>query len=115
MDDAKDAAKEAKKAAKAQAKLQKKLAKKGVESACADAPQAPPPSGTAVESGPTPAERSAAAAERQISLQRYRVWISLLIALIALVTFLITVKPWTLLGSSDRHPVVPTTAADDSS
>jgi len=115
MDDAKDAAKEAKKAAKTQAKLQKKLAKKGAESARADAPQIPASSGAAVESGPTPAERSAAAAERQIALQRYRVWISLLIALIAVVSFLITVKPWTLLGSSDRHPDIPTTAADDSS
>ena len=115
MDDAKDAAKEAKKAAKAQVKRQKKLAKKCAESAGADAPQVLPPSDTTVESGPTPAERSAAAAERQLSLQRYRVWISLVIALIALVSFLITVKPWTLLGSSDQHPVVPTTAGDDSS
>jgi len=115
MDDAKDAAKEAKKAAKAQVKLQKKLAKKGAESARADASRIPASSGATVESGTTPAERSAAAAERQIVLQRYRVWISLLVALLALVTFLVAAKPWNLLGNSTRHPDVPTTAADDSS
>lgn len=89
-----DVAKAAKKAAKAQAKIEKKLAKKGVG-------EAPPAPGTAglpgAKPGPTPAERSAAAAERQARLHGYRMWISLAAALVALATLLATVRPWRFL------------------
>lgn len=72
-----------KKSAKSHAKLQKKLAKQGdvlpvgslgLSSECSTAP--------------TPAERSAAAAEKQVGLQRYRVLFALLMFLLTLITFL---------------------------
>ena len=127
MDDPKKVAKAAKKAAKAQAKLEKKLTKGDAEpvgappGATATPPAAPkeqspapaerlvaaqpgataaPPPATE-EQRPTPAERSAAAAERQVQLQKYRVWLAIIAALIALAAFLATVKPWTYFQASD--------------
>ena len=118
-DDAdKKAAKAEKKAAKAQAKLEKKLGKTGAEGGpqgAAASERAPAAGGAPVAegapvvggtravdvaaraaepSGPTPAERSAAAAERQVALHKYRMWISLIAALIALATLIATVRPW---------------------
>lgn len=54
---------------------------------------------TSVDSAdtPTPAERSAAAAERQVRLQSYRVWFAAIGVIIAIATLLITFKPWKLL------------------
>ena len=77
-------------------------------------PVAPPPGASAAppvapqEQSPTPAERSAAAAERQVQLQKYRVWLAVIAALIALCAFLATVKPWTYFQQSN-------TPADSSS
>ena len=99
MDDPKKAAKAAKKAAKAQAKLEKKAAKDAppVGTVDVEQPGAAPPTLTPAKPGPTPAERSAAAAERQI----YRVWLGILAVLVALATFLATVRPWRYLQPPD--------------
>ena len=78
----------AKKLLKAQAKAEKKRAKFAAES-----PGAPPPTAEA-SSAPGAADRSAAAAERQVRLQRWRVVIALLTLAVAVVTFLLTVRPW---------------------
>ncbi len=103
MDDPKKAAKAAKKAAKAQAKLEKKAAKDGppVGTVNVEQPGAAPSAPAPAKPGPTPAERSAAAAERQIQLQRYRVWLGILAVLVALATFLATVRPWRYLQPPD--------------
>ena len=92
-----------KKADKAEAKLQKKLAKAGVSHAhTRNTPQAAP----AGQERPTPAERSALAAERQVRLQKYRIAIALVGALLMLAGFLATVKPWKYLQMAE-----PTNAA----
>ena len=90
MADAKERAKGAKKELKAQAKLRKKEAKGAVADASAGAGQA----ASAVPTGSTPAERSAAAAERQARLHTYRVWIALAGVVLALVTVLVSTRPW---------------------
>lgn len=84
MSDADESTKAAKKASKAKAKLEKKLAKLGTGDALP-----PNPAG-----GATAAERSAAAAERQVKLQFTRVLLALLMVAIAVATFLVTQKPW---------------------
>jgi len=88
MDESKQEAKAAKKAAKADVKTQKKLTKRT---------DVPPPSATdappsSADQSRTAAERSAAAAERQVRLQTYRVWIGVVVGLIALATLLVTLK-----------------------
>lgn len=96
-----EAAKQQKKAAKAQAKLAKKQAKSG---AILSVPTASFPAG---DSTPSPAHRSAEAAEKQVKLQSLRVKISLLAALIALATLIATVRPWRLFeapGPSGESP-----------
>jgi ferric-dicitrate binding protein FerR (iron transport regulator) len=75
-------AKEAAKVAKKERKLAVKQAKKQAEAS----PEAP--------AGPTPAERSAAAAERQVRLQRLRVVLAFLGVAVAAAMLLWTVKPW---------------------
>ena len=93
MGDAKDEAKRQKKELKAEEKRHKKFDNVGGDAAV------PSPTSTVnVPPGPTPAERSAAAAERQVKLQKVRVLIALVAALIALAAFLVTVKPWQYLG-----------------
>ncbi|RME38326.1 MAG: hypothetical protein D6788_07695 [Planctomycetota bacterium] len=79
--EAKRQAKAAKKAAKAEYKRRKKLGR--LEPA-----QSSPPSSS---SGRTPAERAAEAAEKQVALHRYRVFLALITALVTLATFLLTV------------------------
>ena len=80
-----DDAKTEKKAAKALVKREKKRASQtSVEQADEPTP-------------PTPAERSAAAAERQVRLQSYRVWFAAIGVIIAIATLLVTFKPWELL------------------
>jgi len=84
---------------KEQAKIEKKLAKslvkeekartKASQTNAANSAGSPAPS-----SSPTPAERSAAAAERQVRLQSYRVWFAALGVIIAIATLLLTIKPW---------------------
>ena len=94
MGEAKDAAKAAKKAAKAEKKRQKKAPTESpAETPAPDPAPAPAPS-TVLESGPTPAERSAAAAERQVRLQRYRVWLALITAIVAAAALIAATKPW---------------------
>lgn len=95
MAGAKESSKTAKKEAKTRAKLEKKLARAGTQAA------------TDSRSSPTPAERSAAAAERQVILQKYRVWLAATVAVMAIVTFLATVKPWNFF-----HPPPHPKAAD---
>lgn len=112
MDKSKDATKAAKKAAKAQAKLQKKLTKVGGGQAGTEPTEAVVAPRASTDSGPTPAERSAAAAERQVRLQRYRVWFAFLMVFVAVATFLVAVKPWTLLNSSDPPSEASPTAED---
>ena len=112
MADPHNRVKAAKKAAKAQAKAQKKLAKKGgLEQKVEPHGVGAPPQAT--DSNLSAAERSARAAERQMVLQQYRVWISLVIALIALASFLVTVRPWKWLGESEP-PSPPAATTDDS-
>ena len=98
MDGPKHAAKQAKKQAKADLKRQKKL------------------SGSVGSAAPNPAERSAAAAERQVALQRFRVWLALVMALVAVTALLWSVKPWRSLDVVDR-PVMqePKQDAEDPS
>ena len=91
----------AKKLLKAQAKAQKKRAK-----LAAGLPGAPPPVAEGT-SAPGAADRSAAAAERQVRLQRWRVAIALLTLLVAAVTFLLTVRPW-----ESKQPESAETTAD---
>lgn len=101
--------KAAKKLAKAQAKAEKKRAKHLAKMGPMAQP-APPAARTGTgagargeagtshddtpAAGPTPAERSAAAAERQVRLQRWRVAIALLTFIIAALTFLLIYRPW---------------------
>ncbi len=82
MTDHADDCKSVKKAAKAASKAEKKKAK--AEHATTHATAGP------MSEGPTPAERSAAAAEKQVRLQRWRVTIAILTFLIAAVTLFIT-------------------------
>lgn len=89
----KDQAKADKKAAKARLKAEKKAAKASSH--------IPPTAGGG--DGSSPAERAAAAAEKQVSLQRFRVLFALLMFLVATATFLWTVKPWRYLPGS-QHP-----------
>lgn len=98
MSEQKDAAKAAKKAAKSRAKINKKLSKEQRGAPPTEACTAPR------DPGPTPAERSAAAAERQVRLQRFRVWISLTAALIALATLLVTFRPWEFFSEPQPAP-----------
>ncbi len=92
-------AKSAKKATKARLKIEKKAAKAATKKA--------PPGATAaastierpperVPAGPSPAERSAAAAERQVRLQHWRVFLAVAGVIVALVTLLLTIKPWAM-------------------
>lgn len=101
MTDADDHAKVEKKAAKAAQKLLKKQAKaeaKAASSGSAAARTASAPSSTPSTSAKhdtlTPAERSAAAAERQVRYTRVRMWIGILTLLATIVTILLTVDPF---------------------
>lgn len=67
------------KVAKKRAKAAAKAAKKGLHA----------PQSVAFGDGKSPAERAAAAAERQVALQRWRVILGIVGALIAIATFLI--------------------------
>ncbi len=90
----KEQAKAAKKAAKAQAKLLKKLGKSGAASALGppDGVGLSPsrPESSSSDSRPSPAERSAAAAEEQVELRRRELWVSVVSTLIALVTLVLS-------------------------
>ena len=93
----KHAAKAVKKSAKAAAKRLKKEAKQQPTVSPPSRPRWGPPSATPatkIDSGPTPAERSAAAAERQVRLQQRRVLLSAVGVAIALATLLWATKPW---------------------
>ena len=104
----KSSAKAQKKAAKALAKAQKK-----------GAPQQQAPDeqdGPAPHVGPTPAERSATAAERQVVLHRRRFWVSLLGVLVAIVSLIVSVFVWQRSSHTpaDAPPVVDeATESDD--
>lgn len=102
MDSSKEASKAAKKAAKAEVKRQKKLKPDGTVSAAAGAP--PAASTTVPESsGPSPSERSAEAAERQVGLQRWRVTIAIITLLVALASLVYAIKPWRNSESVKSH------------
>ena len=92
MDESKEEAKIAKKAAKAAAKAQKKASVQ-MDSAPPHEVVEPLPSTGATKEEPSPAERSAAAAERQVRLQTYRVLIAVVVALVALATLILTTRP----------------------
>ncbi len=70
------------------------------ESAPVPSPVAPTDLGDAkaaadrTSAGMTPAERSAAAAERQVRLQRLRVWLAMLTFLVMIISVLWAIKPW---------------------
>ena len=102
MGDPKETAKAAKKAAKAQAKIEKKSRAQTDGNVAPEAASvsAVPPEST--PGGLAPAERAAAAAERQVKLQTYRVWITIFAALIALAGVFATIKSWQAI-----HPEVP--------
>ena len=74
------------KALKKSLKAQVKLAKKNTGTAQT--------AGDASASGSTPAERSAAAAEKQVRLQRWRVILALAGVAIGVATILLTMRPW---------------------
>ena len=95
----------AKKLLKAEAKAQKKRAKLATESKAAPLPPAVQGSGNL--GSPSPADGSAAAAERQVRLQRWRVAIALLTLLVGVVTCLLTVRPW-----ESKQPESAQTIAD---
>jgi len=99
---AKEQAKAEKKAAKAKLKAEKK----------ANQTASHVPAGGS-DGGPSPAERSAAAAEKQVALQRFRVLFALLMFIVATAMLLWTVKPWRFLSGEDRPKSVPTTAAPE--
>lgn len=75
-----------KKAGKAEAKREKKLAKAQMVSTPTPATDSPAAS--------SPGERSAAAAERQVKLQQYRVWLALAMVFVGLTTLFFTIQPW---------------------
>ena len=83
--------KSANKAAKKAAKAQSKLLKKGGGEAVTR--NTVGQAGSA-DVSPTAAQRSAAAAERQVTLQRYRVLLAAAALAIAVLTLLITMRPW---------------------
>jgi hypothetical protein len=87
---AKERAKAEKKLAKARVKAEKKLGA-GAPTGGPATPEAPAPaipSAPGAPDGLTPAERSARAAERQVSLQRWRILFALLGFVVALATLL---------------------------
>jgi hypothetical protein len=100
-DEAKREAKIAKKAAKAAAKAQKKSLAQS-ESASPIESKEPPPPVASGENGLSPAERSAAAAERQVRLQTYRVLIAVVVALVTLATLIVTTRPFWQAPSGDE-------------
>jgi hypothetical protein len=83
MNASEESPKVAKKLAKAAAKAAKKQTQ--VE------PAGPPPAADAhsPKAGPSPAERAAAAAERQVALQRWRVLLAVVMVIIALGSLLV--------------------------
>lgn len=83
MDEPKEQAKAAKKAAKARAKALKKLSPT-THDPSPSAAEASALRPTSAERPSTPSERSAAAAERQVRLQMYRVWIAVAVGLVTL-------------------------------
>ncbi len=99
MSDAKEQAKAKKKQAKEQVKAAKKQAK--VEEKMPRVPPAAAPATTLTDDGPSPAERSAQAAEKQVRLQHLRVWFAFFTVLLTLAALLITIKPWRWL---DKEP-----------
>ena len=75
---------------KEQAKAAKKLAKaqtKAIKKGRAVPPGRSPESTDAA--GPTPAERSAKAAEQQLAIRRWQMWIALTMMLVALTAFIV--------------------------
>ncbi len=105
----KDTAKFAKKAAKAQTKIEKKRVK------LQDASHSSSARNTTIDYEPVAAQRSAAAAEKQVRMQWYRVLIALLTLAVALATFLITVKPWERRVPTDIPSKRSDTGINDSS
>ena len=94
-DEAKREAKIAKKAAKAAAKAQKKSLTQSESAPPVGRKDSPPPTESEGKRL-SAAERSAAAAERQVRLQMYRVLIAVVVALVGLATLIVTLRP--LLG-----------------
>ena len=104
MTDPKEQAKFAKKSAKAAAKAIKKTGQAGGESDVAPpestlqelaaASSAHQGGQTAAPSTPSPAERSAAAAERQLRYTRVRMWVGILALIATIITVLLTVDPF---------------------
>ena len=86
MSESKDAAKAAKKLAKSRAKALKKGA------VPPDSAPRPKAAAGSPQSGPTPAERSADAAEQHVLIRRRQMGISLAVAIIALTTFTLSVS-----------------------
>ena len=82
MSESKEAAKAAKKLGKARAKAIKKGA------VPPDGAPRPEAAAGSPQAGPTPAERSADAAEQQMLIRRRQMWISLAVAIVALTTFI---------------------------
>ena len=109
--DKSDLGKVAKKEAKNRAKSEKKRAKELLKSGQTDAPSQQAP---AASSGPgnSPAERSAAAAERQVKLQRLRVFIALLALIAGLATILLQGR-FTRPAAPAGEPPAPTTTVPD--
>lgn len=93
-DPSKEHAKAAKKQAKATAKIEKKKEAAGPQSQSTSTPNH--------TADITPAERSAAAAERQVRLQRWRVAIAVLTFLVVAATFLFSMR--------ERESVTPDSA-----
>ena len=105
----KSTAKAQKKAAKALAKAKKKAAKQHeLEPVAAVEKSAP-----AEPTGPTPAERSAAAAEQQVVLHRRRFWVTFGGVLVALMSLIVSVLIWQRTGRApaDAPPVPDETPA----
>ena len=101
--DSRDTSKATKKALKAEAKLAKKLAK----NRAATDPSVLSPQAAQRGKGEndlSPTERSARAAERQVRLQRLRVIFAALMFIVAVVTLLLTTRPWENKDSGDNAP-----------
>jgi len=119
MSQSKEDAKTAKKAAKALVKAEKKgSVGGGVDSSgrrAATPTSSPVPDAVpATPNGPTAAERSAAAAERQVALQRYRVLLAVLMLVVALAAIMTTTKPWQFLPAvQDAASQPPASQTDD--
>ncbi len=96
--------KQAKKAAKAQAKQAKQAVKAATQAAASGASAGAPHAPLLPAAGPTPAERSATAAEQAVAINRHRYRVQIIAAVLTLVALLLTLWAQLKPGDPDKTP-----------